>query len=359
MLKKNFNIIMTDVDRLIDPFSNILNSVIALSNSGGGVIFLEGETLENKNIKANLTEYIAENTIPQVYPLIDILFPPTNWKIHVYPSNGPVSSATGDVYGLDSNLLPCRRFTPNLKINRNNPLFTYFREDIEDALDTEKIQKLTRTISAEEKFKNLDQFPTEVFYKMTGAIRIVDSERFPTAAGLLLAGKEDAISRLLPKAGIIYTLYDSKRQIMRKKEFFGKTVFKQRDALFYEIIRDSKCCRESKAFPFVFSHSLFVAFSLYCLSKDAPINVRNKNGLIEILFQSDPKEKNAIDKISPLKTDFGQILSVIGKSFFKKNSSKIAADLMRKEGLPQIKITRGTSVGTVTADFKHKKTESR
>ena len=52
MLKKNFNIIMTDVDRLIDPFSNILNSVIALSNSGGGVIFLEGETLENKNIKA-------------------------------------------------------------------------------------------------------------------------------------------------------------------------------------------------------------------------------------------------------------------------------------------------------------------
>ena len=75
---------MTDVDRLIDPFSNILNSVIALSNSGGGVIFLEGETLENKNIKANLTEYIAENTIPQVYPLIDILFPPTNWKIHVY-----------------------------------------------------------------------------------------------------------------------------------------------------------------------------------------------------------------------------------------------------------------------------------
>ena len=46
MLKKNFNIIMTDVDRLIDPFSNILNSVIALSNSGGGVIFLEGEALK-------------------------------------------------------------------------------------------------------------------------------------------------------------------------------------------------------------------------------------------------------------------------------------------------------------------------
>lgn len=345
---------MTDVDRVTNPAAEILGSVIALSNSGGGVIFAEGESLENTEIKAVLLEYIAANTVPSVYPMVDILFPKTNWKIQVAPSASPVASAFGDAYGLDRNFMPCLLYRPKFRFTEKHMKFVYFSEREEDLFNPEAVKSFIRLVSKEERLKGIDRFPTDVFYKALNAVLFVKNERFPTAVGLFLFGKQEALERLLPDFGSIYTFYGPKRETVRQKRFFGRTVFAQRNLLFYEIIKDSKCCRESQSFLFVFSCILCAAFAFCDYSKKTPLKICNRNGKIEISFPLSPKRTKTSDRMSPISTDFGRVLALLGLPFFRKYARRTAARLMEAEGLEPFSIVKQKSVGKITADFKHK-----
>lgn len=355
-MKKNFNIVMIDFDKSIAPERELLSAAIALANNGGGVIFTEGEALYKKGLSTYMIKYIVNMTIPTIYPIIDILFPKTNWKIHIPPAVKPVSSVYGDVYSLDGNLVP-NKIYPSVSSFFEVSSKDIISENPQTIFDRELSAKAAKKLGKTKKYKGIENFDLNVFYKSISAFKYDQSGNYPTFSGLLLFGKSEIIKKFIPFSGAVYTLGGAKRETIKKISFSGETLFLQRQALCYEIMKDSKCCRESSSFIFAFSNALFAAFSLRDQSKKTTVKIYNRNGTIEISFSVSRKNipDNDLEK-EVLKTELGKILNILGERFFKKGATKTAKNLMISEGLSPYKILFGKSFAKIILDFKHKTT---
>lgn len=336
------------------PFfkNEILVSAIALSNSGGGVIFAEGEVLADKSLRREIVGYIAENSLPSVFVLSDVLFPETHIRFTVPTIENHSATLHGDAFGLSKSGMPEKLF-PKRTVSLEESELTV-EEDFRKTFDAETVEKVAERLSKTRKYKNIDLFEKEVVCSLFGAVRFDGRRLLPTVWGVELFGKEDAIHDLCPYTGAVYSLYSPKREKTRTVSFENKNLFSQREAIYYEIVKDSPECRRQKDFYFIFSHAYFTALSLRDIEKQSPVRVFNRNGKIEITFpMKKNREKHFGSEKSVLSKDIGKVFRAFDEPFFRPGSREETQDKLYDARLCPMTVEKRDYFGKVAVDFKH------
>lgn len=135
------------------PFfkKEILVAAIALSNSGGGTVFAEGEVLADKSLRHKIVDYIAENSLPSVFVLSDVLFPETHIKFTVPTVENHSATLWGDAFGISKNGKTERLFQKRA-IKLEEAELTV-EEDFRKTFDTETVEKVAERLSKTRKYK--------------------------------------------------------------------------------------------------------------------------------------------------------------------------------------------------------------
>lgn len=336
------------------PFfkKEILVAAIALSNSGGGTVFAEGEVLADKSLRHKIVDYIAENSLPSVFVLSDVLFPETHIKFTVPTVENHSATLWGDAFGISKNGKTERLFQKRA-IKLEEAELTV-EEDFRKTFDTETVEKVAERLSKTRKYKNIDLFEKEVVCSVLGALRYDGHKLLPTVWGVMLFGKEDAVHDLCPYTGAVYSLYGPKREKTRTVSFENKNLFSQREEVYYEIVRDNPECRRQKDFYFIFSHAYFTAISLRDIEKQSPVRIFNRNGKIEITFpMKKNKEKCFGSEKSVLSKDIGKVFRAFDEPFFRPGSREETQDKLYDAKLYPMTVEKREYFGKITVDFKH------
>lgn len=337
------------------PFfkKEILTAAIAISNSGGGVIFAEGERLADGKMRREVSNYVAENSNPPVFMLSDVLFPETHLKFTVPAADMHSATPRGIAFGIGKDGAPTRLF-PAMTVRSEDSKITV-DEDFSVTFDKRTVEKVAGKLAAGRKYKDIDRFGEDVVCAVFGAVKYDGKRLLPTAWGVQIFGKEDAVHDLCPYIGAVYSLYGPKREKLKTVSFENVNLFSQREKIYYETVKDSPECRRQKDFFFIFSHAYFSALALRDTEKQSPIRVFNRNGKIEITFpMKKTREKDFGSEKSVFSKDMGKILKAFGEPFFVAGSREETQDRLYDARLFPMTVEKREYFGKITVDFKHK-----
>ncbi len=349
MITDDTNVLFAGLDGTDTPEKELLNTIIAAANSGGGIIYAEHENFCESR---KLADYISGNTCPSVYAVIDRLFPETGIRITVFPSKKQVSSSDGNIFILNKDFRPIKLYENFSEKDALKDRF--FCEPYENVFDRRKIRQAYSVLGKRKKYREIGSFDEIVFLKTISAVRCSRLGIFPTASGVMLFGKKESIRRLLPNSGIEYTLYGPKRETFKKLYFSGMTVYELRNAIYYEIIKDSRCCAEADSFLFAFSLAFTSAVSLRGSRKESPVRIYNRNGIIEISFIPQRKRSEKLAETSPFRTEIGKIIKLFGLPYFSAKAFRTAKVKMTEEGFGIPEFEDRIQTVMIRLDFKHK-----
>lgn len=218
MPKKESLIIEFKSDRKCLSDSDIIDAVVGLANTEGGILYLGIE--DNGTVTGvhsnhydclKMSVLIANRTIPAISVRINIVEVAEKQVMvfEVAKSRSIVATASGKV------------LKRKLKANgepENVPMFPYeyssrladlgnldfsrkaLLEVNLDDFDVDEIKRLRKTIELRNGERSLLELSDEELFKALGMVTEIEGKLVPTVTGLLLVGKEESITKHLPTA---------------------------------------------------------------------------------------------------------------------------------------------------------------
>ena len=208
------------------PDSDIFDAVVAFANTEGGELFLgvedDGSVTGVHKSHANpitLSAYIANNTIPPVsiraeiideeHPVLRISVPKSYGGI-VATASGKILRRSIKADGNPENIpmYPTELATRMSDLRLLDYSAMAVNEATLDAFDPLETERLRKLILAYDGDKALLELSDQDLYKVLGFVREQRDELTPTITGILLIGKEAAISRFVPTAASAFQVLE-------------------------------------------------------------------------------------------------------------------------------------------------------
>lgn len=214
-------------DRSPLPDKDLVEALVAMANTEGGVLFLGVEDdgtvtglHKSHESPGGLVAMVANNTVPSVAARAEMIESDGKrvMRVEAYPSRSIIATSGGKILrrrlkfnGEPENIplfyheIAGRLSDLSLLDYSAQPVLNSSLEDI-DPLERERLRRFIRLRRGGD--ASLLDLSDEELDKALGMTTEIDGKQYVTVCGLLLAGKEERLRKLLPTAKAAFTVLD-------------------------------------------------------------------------------------------------------------------------------------------------------